>query len=102
MADSHDISKHVKTYIGIFIALLIGTVITVGLYYVHFNSIAVTIAVALVIATLKSFLVAGYFMHLMSEKKTIYWIMGVTIFFFLALVGLFVWSLYDIPKPRGL
>ncbi len=102
MTDSHDISKHVRTYIGIFIALLVGTVITVGLYYVHFNSVAVTIAVALVIASIKSFLVAGYFMHLLSERKTIYAIMAVAVFFFLALIALFVWSLYDIPMPKGL
>src|SRR5687767_4600301 len=39
MADSHshhDIKKHVRTYILVFVALLIGTVVTVGMYYVHF------------------------------------------------------------------
>ncbi len=103
MADSHhDISKHVRTYIGIFIALLVGTVITVGLYYVHFHSIALTIAVALVIATIKSSLVAGFFMHLISEKKTIYSIMAVAGFFFLALMALFILSLFDTPTPKGL
>ena len=35
-----------------------------------------TIAVALFIASIKSFLVAGYFMHLLSEKKTIYLILS--------------------------
>ncbi len=102
MAHSHDISKHVRTYIAIFVALLVGTVVTVGLYYVHFNSVAVTIAVALVIASLKSYLVAGFFMHLNSEKKTIYAIMAVTVFFFFALMGLFIWSFLDIPTPKGL
>lgn len=102
MSDTHDISKHVKTYIAIFVALLVGTVVTVGLYYVHFNSVAMTIAVALLIASLKSYLVAGFFMHLNAEKRTIYAIMAVTVFFFIALMGLFIWSLYDIPTPKGM
>ena len=101
MGDSHDISKHIKLYIGVFIALLVGTVVTVGLYYVHFNSVAVTIAIALLVATIKSYLVAGYFMHLNSEKKTIYSILGVTVFFFIALMALFIWATFDIPTPKG-
>ena len=42
-----DINKHVKTYILVFVALLVGTIITVGLNAVHFDSLAVTISIAL-------------------------------------------------------
>ena len=41
--DHHDIAAHVRTYLVVFGALLVGTVITVGMYYVHFESMAVTI-----------------------------------------------------------
>ncbi len=102
-SDSHDdIAKHVKIYIGVFIALLMGTALTVGMYYVHFTSIALTITIALVIATVKASLVAGYFMHLISEKKMIYSIMAATAFFFLGLMFLTVWSMNDFPTlgPR--
>ena len=41
----------------------------------------------------KGFLVAGYFMHLISEKKMIYGILIATVFFFTGLMFLTVWSM---------
>ena len=43
---------------------------------------------ALVVATIKGSLVACYFMHLISEKKLIYWVLAVTVAFFIALMAL--------------
>ena len=54
---------------------------------------AVNVAVALFIATVKAFLVAGYFMHLISEKKMIYGILVATVFFFAGLMFLTVWAM---------
>jgi cytochrome c oxidase subunit IV len=96
--DHGDIASHVKTYIAVFLALLLGTVITVGMYYVHFDSMAVTVAVALFIASIKAFLVAGYFMHLLSEKKMIYSVLAITVVFFFALGGLTIWGSHDLPR----
>ena len=42
--------------------------------------------VALAIATLKGFLVAGFFMHLISEKKVVYGILSLTLIFFAVLL----------------
>ncbi len=100
MSDAHsheEIKKHVRTYIVIFIALLVGTCVTVGLYYVHFENFAVTVAVALFVATIKASLVAAFFMHLISEKKAIYALMSVTVFFFAAMMYLIVWSRGQLP-----
>lgn len=77
----------------VFFGLLLGTVITVGAYYIHLPSIALTVAVALFIAIVKAFLVAGYFMHLLSEKKMIYGILIATVFFFAGLMYLTIWSM---------
>lgn len=96
-AHSHDISKHVKIYIAVFVALLVGTVVTVWLNYMHFDSITLTVSIALFVATVKAFLVAGFFMHLISEKKAIYAILLSTFFFFAALMYLLVWSRGEIP-----
>ena len=41
---------------------------------------------ALAIASVKASLVAGYFMHLISEKQTIIWILILTFVFFLILM----------------
>src|SRR5438093_12409307 len=101
MSDSQHIAKHVKVYITVFIALLAGTLLTVTMYYLHFNSVAVTITIALFIATIKAALVAGFFMHLISERKAIYAIMLATVFFFAAMMYLLVWSRGQLPKGGG-
>lgn len=89
MSHSHEeIQKHVKVYISVFVSLLILTFITVGASYFHFGSIKMNIAIALVIATIKGSLVAGYFMHLISEQKIIYFSIALTAIFFVALLFL--------------
>jgi len=93
-----EIAKHVKVYVAVFVGLLIGTMLTVGLYHVHFETFAVTVAVALLIATIKAFLVAAYFMHLISEKTAIYAILAFTVFFFASLMGLTLFAFGDIPR----
>jgi caa(3)-type oxidase subunit IV len=93
-----DINKHVKTYILVFVALLVGTIITVGLNAVHFDSLAVTISIALFVACVKAFLVAGFFMHLISEKKAIYAVLLATVFFFTGMMYLTVWSRDEMPR----
>src|SRR5712672_697511 len=98
MSDPQHIAKHVKVYITVFIALLFGTLLTVGMYAFHFNSMAVTITVALFIATVKASLVAGFFMHLISEKKAIYAILMATVFFFAGMMYLTVWARGEMPK----
>jgi cytochrome c oxidase subunit 4 len=94
---SDDISKHIKVYVGVFIALLVGTVLTVAMYSAHFESMAVTVAIALFIATVKASLVAGFFMHLISEKKAIYAILLATVFFFAGMMYLTVWARGEMP-----
>lgn len=101
MSDAHshaDIQKHKKTYIAIFLALLVGTVLTVSMYYVYFDSMAMTVAVALLIATVKALLVAGFFMHLLSEKKAIYSTLAVTFCFLAVMLFLFIWSRGAFPS----
>ena len=96
MSDSHsaeEFKHHVRRYVAVFIALIVGTVITVGASYLKIDSVALTVAIALFIACIKGFLVAGYFMHLISEKKMIYGILIATAFFFAGLMYLIVWSM---------
>jgi cytochrome c oxidase subunit 4 len=90
---AHDFQKHVKRYLFVFYALIVGTIVTVLASRVHLDSVALTIAIALFIAVVKGFLVAGYFMHLISEKKMIYGILLATVFFFAGLMYLTIWSM---------
>jgi cytochrome c oxidase subunit IV len=99
-AQTHDdhFREHVRRYLFVFYALLVGTLITVGASYIPFGHHAVNIGVALVIASGKAFLVAGYFMHLISERKTIYGLLALTAIFFLGLMFLTVSAYADFPR----
>jgi caa(3)-type oxidase subunit IV len=59
--------------------------------------VPVAITIALLIASVKGGLVASYFMHLISERKMIYTIMGFTAFFFIGLMFLTLSSFGDLP-----
>jgi cytochrome c oxidase subunit 4 len=91
------IKKSVRAYMFVFGALLVGTVLTVWASYINFGSTFMNVGIALLIASVKAFLVAGFFMHLISEKKAIYATLAATAFFFVALMGLTLWSLNDFP-----
>jgi cytochrome c oxidase subunit 4 len=92
-----EVAKHVRVYLIVFAALLVGTIVTVALYAVHFDSVAVTVAIALFVASIKATLVACYFMHLISEKRLIYILLGFTVFFFIGLMGLTLLSYANLP-----
>ncbi len=97
MTDDHavDIDKHVRTYMIVFAALAVLTVVTVAVYYLEL-SVPMAITVALIIATVKGSLVACYFMHLISEKKLIYLMLMMTAaFFFVLLLVPMITSLAD-------
>ena len=90
-------THHIANYRKVFIYLLIGTTLTVWASYLEFNvqnSIAGAVFVGLTIAMIKGYLVAANFMHLNSERKLIYWILLLTVFF-LALL-LFIPLLWDV------
>jgi len=82
-----DIDRHVRVYITVFVALMVLTIITVAVSYLDL-SMAIAVPVALFIAIVKGSLVAGYFMHLISEKKLIYAVLVLTVVFFAALLAL--------------
>src|SRR2546423_1299282 len=80
-----EIRKHVKIYLGVFATLLVLTVLTVAVSYMHLP-IHYAILVALAVATVKGSLVACYFMHLISERAMLYGILVLCGFFFLVLL----------------
>ena len=89
-----DIKKHVRVYITVFSALMVLTVVTVAISYVHLM-MPWAITVALIIAAIKASLVASYFMHLISEKKIIYGVLILTGIFFISMMVLFLTAYGD-------
>lgn len=84
---AHDIDKQVRIYITVFVSLMALTIITVAISRFH-PPVAVAVSIAMLVATIKGSLVACYFMHLISEKKLIYAVLGLTVAFFVALLFL--------------
>jgi len=96
MSDSHaaELKKHVRIYILVFVSLMVLTLVTVAVSYLHLP-VHQAIGVALLIAGVKGSLVACYFMHLISEKKLILWVMLLTVVFFIVLLLVPVFTVAD-------
>jgi cytochrome c oxidase subunit 4 len=80
-----DIDRQVRAALVVFASLLVLTGFTVAAFWLHFPT-RLAITLALLIATLKGSLVAGWFMHLVSERRLIYWVLTLTVVLFLPLL----------------
>ncbi|MEK7819175.1 MAG: cytochrome C oxidase subunit IV family protein [Bacteroidota bacterium] len=82
---AHDLSKEVKKYILVFVGLMILTFVTV---YVSSLEVGIItgIIIAMAIAATKGTLVASFFMHLLHEKKIIFWLLIFTAIFLTGLL----------------
>lgn len=92
--DTQEVKRHVRIYLLTFGALAVLTVATVAVASVEM-AVGMAIFVAMVIATVKGSLVAGNFMHLVSEKKLIYWVLIVTAFLFFAMLFIILFTVND-------
>ena len=81
------IKKEIRKYLYVFGALAVLTLITVGIAQFLLPTWQ-AVLLALVVATIKGSLVAAFFMHLISERKLIYAVLVVTVFFF----GVLMWG----------
>lgn len=98
MSAAHeDIRKSTRTYKLVFAALATFTALTVAVSYLHLP-IKAAVLVALLIASIKGSLVAGWFMHLKAERKLIYMVLAITATFFALLL---LWPLMDINGGTG-
>ena len=96
MSDHADIDKHVRTYMLVFMSLMVLTVMTVSAWKFLDLSVGMTITLALIIATIKASLVACFFMHLIDERKLIYSVLLLAVaFFFVLLLTPLATSLLD-------
>lgn len=81
------IAREKRRYLLVFGTLAILTVITVAVSYLKVSH-TMAIVIALIIASIKASLVAAFFMHLISERRFIYAVLGLTAFFF----GVLIWG----------
>ena len=96
-AETHAIRKEVTKYIVVFATLLILTVWTFTVSNLQFG-MTLGIVVALIIASVKGYLVACNFMHLSSEKATVYFVLILAVIFFVFMISVFVAGHYSLPE----
>ena len=96
-----ELKKHVRVYLLVFGALAVLTVVTVAVGYLELP-IWPALIIGLIIASVKGGLVASYFMHLISEKKVILWVLAVTFLFLFCMFILFISAYHDQSRTAAL
>jgi cytochrome c oxidase subunit 4 len=86
-SNAAEVQAHIRTYLKVGVTLLVATIITVAVSYVHLGT-GGNITLALLIATIKASLVAAVFMHLSHERQWIYGSLILTFVFWVVLMGL--------------
>jgi caa(3)-type oxidase subunit IV len=84
----------------VFLVVTVMTLLMVWASYMPLRNHALTIGIILAVASINASLVAGYLMHLISERKTIYTLLVFTGIFFIGLMGLTIWASHDVPAVR--
>ena len=88
-----DIKRHVRHHIIIAGGLAIGTALTIWASLTDFHhGHGINIAIAMAIATIQGFLILGFYMNLLSEKKMIYSVLVFTVVFFVVQMGVTLWA----------
>jgi len=93
---TEEIQKHLKIYFTVFGGLMILTIVTVLASFLDV-SVWLGVFIGLAIATVKGSMVGAFFMHLMWEKKMIFWILLLTVFFAAEMLALILWFYADVP-----
>ena len=93
-----NLNRYVRLCAVVFLAILCTTSAMIATSFSHLGEgWTLKVAVILAIAVVNAFLVAGYLMHLLSEKKMVYTVLGFTVVFFAGLMGLTVWATHGFP-----
>ena len=91
------VQKSVRSYITVFVMLMMFTIITVAVSRFHF-AVPIAISIAILIAATKGSMVGTVFMHLSREKQAIYGTILLTFLFFFLLLFLPLLSYIDRVK----
>jgi caa(3)-type oxidase subunit IV len=93
-SDQAEIRKSVRSYMMVFVMLMIFTVITVAASRFEL-AVPAAITLALIIAAMKGSMVAAVFMHLSHEKRWVYGTLLLTGAFFIVLLLLPLFTSLD-------
>ena len=84
----------------VFLVVACMTLLMVAASYMPLRNHGLTIGIILAVASVNASLVAGYLMHLISERKAIYTLLVFTGIFFTGLMGLSIYATHDVPAVQ--
>ena len=99
MSETHsvDFKSYFRRCLFVFIAVVCTTSLMIYASFLPHATWPVKVTAILAIACVNAMVVAGFLMHLLSEKKMIFTVLGFTLFFFAGLMGLTIWATHDMP-----
>ena len=89
--------SQIKLCAMVFTVVLVATALMIWASFLPHYSWPAKVSIILTIATVNAFFVAGFLMHLLSEKKLVYTVLAFTVFFVIGLAGLTLWAMSDFP-----
>jgi caa(3)-type oxidase subunit IV len=93
-----NLNSYIRLCAVVFLVVVCTTSAMIAASFAHIGEgWTLKVALILAIAVINAFLVAGYLMHLLSEKKLIYTVLAFTVVFFIGLMGLTVWATNGFP-----
>lgn len=93
--------NYARRCLYIFATVLCGILLMVAASFAPLGNRDYNVALVLVVAGFNASMVAGFLMHLFSEKKMIYAVLAFTVFFFIALMFLTLLAAHDVPGVFG-
>lgn len=100
MSESHpvDFKSYLRRCLYVFIAVVCAVSLMIFISYLPPSyTWAMKVGLILAVACVNAFVVAGFLMHLLSEKKMIYTVLSFTLFFVAGLFVLTIYALHDFP-----
>jgi heme/copper-type cytochrome/quinol oxidase subunit 4 len=90
--------NYLRRCLYIFIAILCATSLMIWISFLPERyTWAAKVGMILSVAAANAFVVAGFLMHLISEKKMIYTVLAFTVFFVIGLFALTLYAMHDFP-----
>ena len=101
MSEHSSAAPNIRRYLTIFACMVVCALVTVGISLAPLGNHSLNIGLALVVIAFQAFLVLGFMMHLLSERRMIHIVLIFTGIFIVALMGLTITSVREVPsKPR--
>ncbi|HEY5296963.1 MAG TPA: hypothetical protein VIK59_03475 [Verrucomicrobiae bacterium] len=96
-SQSTDFNSYLRRCLYVFIAAVCMITLMIVVSFLPNVGWSVKVPVILAIAGVNAFVVAGFLMHLLSEKKMVYTVLGLTVVLVIALAALTVYAMHDFP-----